>query len=142
MGFFSFLTKGGARAAGEVVDKVAGGIRNVRNTFAKNLPPDQQAEFDLKIRELESDIGKAQAEIGKAEAGSSRFFVAGARPFILWICGIALSYHFLIAPLISQIWGLTMPLIDMGPLMTLLFGMLGLAGLRTYEKAKNIQNNH
>ena len=141
MGILSFLTGGGSKAAGGLIDSVAGSVRNVRNTFAKTLPPDQQAEFDLEFGKLEMEISKAQAEINKAEANSGKVFALW-RPAVGWVCAIALGYQFLVAPLLVQIWGLPAPNLDMGPLMTLLLGMLGLAGLRTYEKSKNIENKH
>ena len=60
------------------------------------------------------------------------------------ICGIALLYHFILSPLILfgvSLAGVDIPPIpefDMGSLMTVLMGMLGLGGLRTYEKQKGI----
>jgi hypothetical protein len=86
----------------------------------------------------------AQLEINKAEAASGSLFKGGWRPFVGWVCGIALLYHFILSPLI--IFGVTLtgvdippiPEFDMGSLMTVLMGMLGLGGLRTYEKQKGI----
>ena len=90
MGILDFLTGGAAKGVADLTKNVTDGIRDVRNTFSKTLPPDQQAEFDLKFSELEARMGVAQAEINKIEAASPRFFVAGARPMILWICAAAL----------------------------------------------------
>jgi len=86
----------------------------------------------------------AQVEVNKAEAQHKSIFVAGWRPFIGWTCGVALAYHFVVAPLIlfgvsvsgTEIPGL--PAFDMDSLMTVLLGMLGLGGLRTYEKQKGL----
>jgi len=86
----------------------------------------------------------SQLEINKAEAASGSLFKGGWRPFVGWVCGIALLYHFILSPLI--IFGVTLtgvdippiPEFDMGSLMTVLMGMLGLGGLRTYEKQKGI----
>ena len=86
----------------------------------------------------------AQLEINKAEAASGSVFKGGWRPFVGWVCGIALLYHFILSPLI--LFGVTMiginippiPEFDMGSLMTVLMGMLGLGGLRTYEKQKGL----
>ena len=86
----------------------------------------------------------AQLEINKAEAASGSLFKGGWRPFVGWVCGIALLYHFILSPLI--IFGVTLtgvdippiPEFDMGSLMTVLMGMLGLGVLRTYEKQKGI----
>ena len=86
----------------------------------------------------------AQLEINKAEAASGSLFKGGWRPFVGWVCGIALLYHFILSPLIIfsvTLTGIEIPPIpefDMGSLMTVLMGMLGLGGLRTYEKQKGI----
>ncbi len=86
----------------------------------------------------------AQLEINKAEAASGSLFKGGWRPFVGWICGFALLYHFILSPLIIFIVTLTgatippLPEFDMGSLMTVLLGMLGIGGLRTYEKQKGI----
>ena len=86
----------------------------------------------------------AQLEINKAEAASGSLFKGGWRPFVGWICGFALLYHFILSPMIIFIITLTgatippLPEFDMGSLMTVLMGMLGLGGLRTYEKQKGI----
>ena len=90
------------------------------------------------------ELAKGQLEINKAEAQHKSIFVAGWRPFIGWTCGIALAWHFVLQPLImflSVLFGLTLPELpafDMGSLMTVLMGMLGLGGLRTYEKQKGL----
>ncbi len=90
------------------------------------------------------ELAKGQLEINKAEAGHKSIFVAGWRQFIGWTCGVALAWHFVIAPFImffSAYFGLDMPALpdfDMGSLLTVLMGMLGLGGLRTFEKYKGI----
>jgi len=89
-------------------------------------------------------LALAQVEVNKAEAASGSLFKGGWRPFVGWICGIALLYHFILSPLILfgvSLAGVDIPPIpefDMGSLMTVLMGMLGLGGLRTYEKQKGI----
>tara|TARA_R110000737_G_scaffold108032_1_gene140730 strand:- start:501 stop:902 length:402 start_codon:yes stop_codon:yes gene_type:complete len=86
----------------------------------------------------------AQLEINKAEAASGSLFKGGWRPFVGWICGVALLYHFILTPLILFAVGLSgatippLPEFDMSSLMTVLMGMLGLGGLRTYEKQKGL----
>ena len=90
------------------------------------------------------EAAMAQVEVNKAEAQHKSIFVAGWRPFVGWTCGIALAYHFVLAPLILfgvGIFGFEIPALpefDMGSLMTVLMGMLGLGGLRTYEKQKGL----
>ncbi len=90
------------------------------------------------------ELAKAQLEINKQEAAHRSLFVAGWRPFVGWTCGVALAYHFVVAPLVlfaaawfgAQIPEL--PTFDMEALLTVLMGMLGLGGLRTFEKYKGI----
>jgi hypothetical protein len=90
------------------------------------------------------ELAQGQLEINKAEAQHRNIFVAGWRPFIGWTCGVALAWHFVISPFV--IFGAAMagvelpelPEFDMGSLMTVLMGMLGLGGLRTFEKAKGL----
>lgn len=86
----------------------------------------------------------AQVKVNAAEAGHRSVFVAGWRPFVGWVCAVALAYHFVLHPIILFVVGfagLTIPVLpefDMDSLMTVLLGMLGLGGLRTYEKSKGI----
>ena len=90
------------------------------------------------------ELAKGQLEINKQEAAHRSLFVAGWRPFVGWTCGVALAYHFVVAPLVlfaaawfgAQIPEL--PTFDMEELLTVLMGMLGLGGLRTFEKYKGI----
>jgi hypothetical protein len=90
------------------------------------------------------ELAKGQLEINKAEAQSRSIFVAGWRPFIGWTCGVALLAHFLIFPtadVITAYMGIPpveYPAFDMDSLMTILLGMLGLGGMRTFEKYKKV----
>lgn len=84
------------------------------------------------------DLVKVQSEINKMEAQHRSVFVAGWRPFIGWICGLALAYNFIIRDVIAWISPDVMPpAIQMDQLITILLGMLGLGGLRTFEKIKD-----
>ena len=86
----------------------------------------------------------AQIEVNKIEAASSDFFKSSWRPFIGWVCGVAFAYHFVLQPIIIFVVALfgaeipTLPEFDMASLMTVLGGLLGLGGLRTYEKSKGL----
>lgn len=88
-------------------------------------------------------LAMAQIEVNKAEAASGSIFKGGWRPFIGWTCGFAFAYHFILQPLL--VFGVTLygaqidlPEFDMSSLMTVLMGMLGLGGLRTFEKNKGV----
>ena len=90
------------------------------------------------------ELAKGQLEINKAEASHRSIFVAGWRPFIGWTCGIALMAHFVLFPatdFVTAYMGLEippMPAFDMDSLMTVLLGMLGLGGMRSFEKMKGL----
>lgn len=94
----------------------------------------------IKGKELDpNELISIQTKINEIEAQHRTVFVAGWRPFIGWICGIALAYNFVIRDLL--IWIIkpetVPPALQMEHLMTVLLGMLGLGGLRTYEKVKD-----
>lgn len=91
----------------------------------------------LKEIEAELEAAKAQAAINIEEAKSTSLFVSGWRPFIGWICGSGLAYQFLIYPILVAFEPKIVQL-DMGTLLTLLMGMLGLGAMRTAEKFKNV----
>ena len=86
----------------------------------------------------------AQLAINKEEASSGSLFKGGWRPCIGWICGIAFGYHFVLQPVIIFVVALIgieipeLPEFDMSTLLTVLGGMLGIGGLRTYEKQKGL----
>jgi hypothetical protein len=109
--------------------------------------PAQAAQAKLELFKLQQSGELAQMtgqlEVNKAEASSASVFVSGARPFIMWICGFGLAMQFILSPLIT--WGaalygktLVLPPLDMGTLLTLLFGLLGLSGMRTVEKLNGV----
>ena len=90
------------------------------------------------------ELAKGQLEINKAEASHRSIFVAGWRPFVGWTCGVALAWHFVLAPFIifgSAYAGVPLPDLpqfDMSSLLTVLMGMLGLGGMRSFEKMKGL----
>jgi hypothetical protein len=99
-------------------------------------------EFQLAEDKLDVQLATGQQEINKIEAANPNMFVAGWRPAVGWICVLGLAYQFLGYPLFCWItaWrhfnGPVPPALPGDVLMTLLFGMLGLGGFRTYEKIK------
>lgn len=105
------------------------------------LAQQQAGAFREMDDQLKRDLG--QMEVNKAEA-STDMFRGGWRPFVGWICGAALGYQFLLRPLL--VWGTALgghadvvpPELDLGDLMTVLGGMLGLGSLRTFERVKGV----
>lgn len=104
-----------------------------------------QATSSIETAALEADkaIALAQAEINKADAQSGSVFRGGWRPAIGWICATGLLYEYLLWPVLN--WGsanlkwVTPPHLDMTTMMPLLLGLLGIAGMRTFEKVKGIR---
>ena len=85
----------------------------------------------------------AQVDVNKQEAAHKSLFVAGWRPAIGWICGLGMLSNFIIVPMTNFVLALTgspvvVPLIELETMMPVLLGMLGLGGMRSYEKAKGI----
>ena len=111
---------------------------------------DQKAKLAHEIATMASKQAHeevlAQLEVNKAEAGSHSMFVAGWRPAIGWICGLAMFCNYLLFPLVnfaSNITGhdVVIPLIDISTMMPVLLGMLGLGGLRTVEKVQKVNRD-
>ena len=90
------------------------------------------------------EMAKGQMAINAEEAKHRNIFVAGWRPFIGWTCGLALFAHFILFPsadVITAYLGydaVSYPAFDMDSLMTILLGMLGLGGMRSFEKYKKL----
>jgi len=113
------------------------GKGNGNKSVAGNLAWDIREA--IKGKELDPEkLIELQTKINAVEAQHRTLFVAGWRPFIGWICGVALAYNFVIRDLFIWITKTTEtpPALQMDHLMTVLLGMLGLGGLRTYEKIK------
>lgn len=81
------------------------------------------------------ELALAQIEVLKADAKGG-WFQASWRPLIGWICGLSLGINYMVAPIAAG-FGVMIPQADMSVMMPLLFGMLGIAGMRSYDKTKN-----
>jgi hypothetical protein len=108
--------------------------------------PAQQAAAKLELLKLQQNGELAQItgqmETNKVEAASSSIFVSGWRPSIGWVCSAGFAVQFVIGPLAE--WGAALaghpvkfPQMDIGTMMPLLLGMLGLSGFRTAEKLQD-----
>ena len=105
---------------------------------------DERAKAALELEKVLQQPHILQAMTNIEEAKHSSVFVAGWRPFIGWVAGVGLAYNFLIYPFAGLIMssvspGLQLPeLTSAGELMTLVLSLLGLGGLRTYEKINGV----
>lgn len=114
----------------------------------KNERARAKEQFEGQMLVAITNLVQGQLEINKAEAQHKSLFVAGWRPGIGWICGIALGWNFVLQPIMVWIaftagYDLTAaPQLDTSELTTILLGMLGLGGLRTYEKRLGVASNN
>jgi hypothetical protein len=91
------------------------------------------------VRKQLHEISMAQIQTNIEQAKSTSVFVAGARPFIMWVCGIALAWTFILAPIIRYIYpSIDFPPLEYSELSTVLMALLGLGGFRTVEKIKGV----
>lgn len=128
MGWFSTLLAGNTAepiaAIGNVVDKL----------FTSD--EEELTLANVKIR-LMQQPALVQAEINKIQASHRSTFVAGARPFLMWVCGIGFLMAFCANP-VMQWFGLPPIIFPLEVMMELTLAMLGLSGLRTMEKIKGV----
>ena len=112
--------------------------------------PDADIELKGKLEAAASEINNSyqlqlsQLEINKVEASSVNWFVSSWRPFIGWICGVSLLYAALVEPIARFIATVLFtytglfPIINTELTLQILLGLLGLAGMRSYEKSKGV----
>lgn len=113
-----------------------GSVADLASNVINKIWPDK-TEAEKAQLAAAVQLVNGQLDINKAEATNPSWFVAGWRPYIGWICGTGLGYQFLVYPVLIAFLPKIQQL-DMGTLLTLLLGMLGLGGLRTYEKIKDV----
>ncbi len=129
---FDFLSKG--------IDKIFPDQNEANKIKVEMLKLQQEGAF--RELELEFKAASEQRAILLKEAEHPSVFVSGGRPAALWVCVGGLFYTFIAQPLLA--WAALIaeatppPNIDTTLLIQLLFGMLGLAGLRSWEKEKGV----
>lgn len=111
-------------------------------------------KIGLEAAKVDADLIKGQQEINKVEAAHASIFVAGARPAVLWVGVVALSYQFILYPLMTWAWVWMQaigwiassvkppPILDIEALMVLMSGVLGIATARTFEKVKGVSREN
>lgn len=115
-------------------DAVAAGL-TVLNKFIAD--PDAKIKAEAELRNALLAMDAKQAEVNAAEAANPNVFVSGWRPAIGWVGAAGLTYQFVLRPVLVGLgWG-SLPPLD-SSLMELVFLMLGVGGLRTYEKIKGV----
>lgn len=130
-----------------------GALSDFATTVVNKIWPDasqkQKDEAALAVLQLTQDynLQQGQIDVNKEEAKSASLFVAGGRPFIMWICGFSLAYASLIEPLARFIatvifkYSGAFPVIDTTLTLQVLLGLLGLGGMRTIEKWQGVSRS-
>jgi hypothetical protein len=136
-----------------------GGVIEAVGSIADDLftSDEERAKADLEAMKIgleaarvDASLISGQQEINKVEAAHSSIFVAGWRPAIGWVGVAALSYQYILYPMMTWLWAWLVaqgwvpasvtppPILDIEALMVLMTGILGIAGARTFEKVRGI----
>jgi hypothetical protein len=104
---------------------------------------EEKEKLKLQMKEIDAKLQEKQLDINKAEASHRSVFVSGWRPFLGWVSGLSIGYVYLFQPILDMILQMFQVQVDwvaldLGQLMPLVLGMLGLGGLRSFEKAKGL----
>lgn len=125
-------------------------ILGIGNKLIDHFFPDanQAAAAKLRLLEMQQNgdlqVMASQMDINKIEAANPSLFVSGWRPFIGWVCGISLAYAAILEP-VSRFLATVLfkyngafPVIDTTLTLQILLGLLGLAGMRSWEKKEGV----
>jgi len=123
------------------LDPLSAGL-TLADTVVKTIWPDKSAQEQAQLAAA-VQLVQGQLEINKAEAASPHVFTSGWRPFIGWVCGTACAWNWLGLPIAKFGFAaaghsLTLSPADLSEMWPLLMGMLGLGGLRTYERVRGV----
>lgn len=114
---------------------------------------EERLKIALQEKVIEAELIKGQLEINKAEAQHKSIFVAGWRPAIGWVGAIAMAYQFILYPMLTWIWSWAQakaflpanlappPTLPSDALWVIITGMLGIAGMRSFDKFKGTQTD-
>jgi hypothetical protein len=110
----------------------------------------ERMELELESKRIDQAIDLGQMEVNKVEAANQNLFVAGWRPAIGWVGAGAMFYQFLLYPILVWAWVWLQaegyvpkevkppPMLDTDALWVILSGMLGIAGMRSFEKSRGV----
>ena len=128
-----------------IAESVIGVAGKVLDKFVEDKDLKTKLSHELKSQIVSLDLAQAQTNLEQAKHPS--IFVAGARPAIMWICAYGLGWQFVFQPVavwIIAVGGIdvVLPIIETEGLLSLTLALLGLGGMRSFEKSKGIQRNN
>lgn len=119
-----------------------GSIADLASGVINKIWPDKTEQEKQQLQAAVMVV-QGQIDINKEEAKSGSLFVSGARPFIMWVCGMGCAWNWIGLPVAMfgcAMYGVDLHIApaDLGEMMPLLLGMLGLGGFRTIEKINGV----
>ena len=128
-----------------IAESVIGVAGKVLDKFIKDKDLKTKLSHELKSQIVSLDLAQAQTTLEQSKHPS--VFVAGARPAIMWICAFGLGWQFIFQPVTVWLFAvmdsdLVLPIFETEGLMPLTLSLLGLGGMRSFEKYKGIQRNN
>ena len=119
-----------------MIQALIGPVTGLLDKFVEDK--DQKAKLAHEIATMSErhaqELALAQIEVLKADA-QGNWFQSSWRPLIGWISGLSLGINYMVAPICAG-FGITIPQADMSVMMPLMFGMLGIGSMRSFDKAK------
>ena len=128
-----------------IAESVIGVAGKVLDKFVEDKDLKTKLSHELKSQIVSLDLAQAQTNLEQAKHPS--IFVAGARPAIMWFCAFGLGWQFVFQPVAVWVLAVTgadivLPVIETEGLLSLTLALLGLGGMRSFEKSKGIQRNN
>tara|TARA_R110002074_G_scaffold185468_1_gene350907 strand:- start:252 stop:659 length:408 start_codon:yes stop_codon:yes gene_type:complete len=128
-----------------VLQALIGPVSNLVGKFIEDKDQKNQLAHDLATLASRhaQELAKGQIEANTEQAKHPSLFVAGARPAIMWICALGLLTQFFIMPIaewVTAVWlpDVLLPELNTSELMALTLSLLGLGGMRSFEKSKGV----
>ena len=124
------------------IGEIIGGVGKIADDLITT--DKERLTLALEEKKIEAGLIQAQTDVNKAEAQNASVFVAGWRPFIGWVGGFGMAYQFMLYPLLTWVWPIVLPsapippVLDGDVLFAMVSGMLGLAGMRSFDKMKGV----
>jgi hypothetical protein len=121
-----------------MIDKLIEPVTKILDKFIPDADTKQKIAHELATMSEKHihEIAKAQIEVNKEEA-KGNWFQSSWRPATAWVCVAGFAVNFLISPLLAP-FGIDVPQADTSTMLPVLMGMLGLGGMRSYEKTKGL----
>lgn len=132
-----------------IIEKALGFIPDPqKKAEAKQKMLEEMNDHSEELLKALSAVDTAQIAVNAEEAKSSNWFVSAWRPGVAWICVLAFAWAYVLQPIVVFIAAASgkpitnLPDLNMGEMMPVLLGLLGLSGLRTWEKVQDVHKQH